>query len=180
MTRWPNNRSRRASESPRIVERIWPTCIGLATFGELKSTTTVRGSALFSKKRCSPRAADCNALASADVFSRKFKTPAPATSTCSHHSLTSSLAVTSAANWRGFNFCALASFEPASSPAMRKLVFLDTESPTVPPISLMRCSIWGRLWCSRRPVTTIVRLANGPLRFLASSAMFTPGATGAA
>ena len=26
-----------------MVERIWPTCIGLATFGELKSMTTVFG-----------------------------------------------------------------------------------------------------------------------------------------
>jgi hypothetical protein len=32
-----------------------PTCIGLATFGELKSTTTVRGCAALSKNRCSPR-----------------------------------------------------------------------------------------------------------------------------
>ena len=28
-----------------MVERIWPTCIDLATLGELKSTTTVRGCA---------------------------------------------------------------------------------------------------------------------------------------
>ena len=28
------------------VERMWPTCIGLATFGELKSSTTVRGRAV--------------------------------------------------------------------------------------------------------------------------------------
>ena len=35
--------SMRARESPRMVERMWPTCIGLATLGELKSTTTVRG-----------------------------------------------------------------------------------------------------------------------------------------
>ena len=27
------------------VERMWPTCIGLATLGELKSMTTVRGCA---------------------------------------------------------------------------------------------------------------------------------------
>ena len=33
-------RSTRASESPSTFERICPTCIGLATFGELKSTTT--------------------------------------------------------------------------------------------------------------------------------------------
>ena len=33
------------------VERMWPTCIGLATFGELKSMTTVFGCAAFGKKQ---------------------------------------------------------------------------------------------------------------------------------
>ena len=40
---------------------------------------------------------------------RKLRKPAPAISTCSQASATSSLATTSAANWRGFSFRALAS-----------------------------------------------------------------------
>ena len=57
MTRWPSSRSVRARQSPRIVERMWPTCIGLATFGELKSMTDGprRGGCV--EKQCSPRAA---------------------------------------------------------------------------------------------------------------------------
>ena len=35
--------STRLIASPRMVERICPTCIALATFGELKSTMMVRG-----------------------------------------------------------------------------------------------------------------------------------------
>ena len=41
MTRWPSRRNVRCSASPMPVERMWPTCIGLATFGELKSMTMV-------------------------------------------------------------------------------------------------------------------------------------------
>ena len=37
MTLWPRNRSTRHSASPITVERMWPTCIGLATFGAEKS-----------------------------------------------------------------------------------------------------------------------------------------------
>jgi hypothetical protein len=36
--------------SPRMVERMWPTCIGLATFGELKSMTAVFGCAALARK----------------------------------------------------------------------------------------------------------------------------------
>jgi exodeoxyribonuclease VII large subunit len=35
ITWWPRNRSVRQRASPITVERMWPTCIGLATFGEL-------------------------------------------------------------------------------------------------------------------------------------------------
>ena len=35
----PQNSSRFARQSPMMVERRWPTCISLATFGEEKSTT---------------------------------------------------------------------------------------------------------------------------------------------
>ena len=38
-TEWPRNTAIRASESPRMVLRMCPTCIGFATFGELKSIT---------------------------------------------------------------------------------------------------------------------------------------------
>ena len=91
------------------VERMWPTCIGLATFGELKSSTTVRGWAARSKNKCSPRAAPASASASTEVFSRKFRKPAPAISTGSQISDTSNFASTSAASWRGFSFRTLAS-----------------------------------------------------------------------
>src|SRR6266567_1828490 len=63
MTRWPRSRNARARQSPSTVERMWPTCIGLATFGELKSMTTVRGCAVRWKKRCSPRAGDLDLVA---------------------------------------------------------------------------------------------------------------------
>ena len=33
MTLWPSASSTRASASPMIVLRRWPTCISLATFG---------------------------------------------------------------------------------------------------------------------------------------------------
>ena len=39
-TSWPQNSSTRQMESPMIVERRWPACISLATFGDEKSTTT--------------------------------------------------------------------------------------------------------------------------------------------
>src|SRR6185312_2919116 len=106
------------------VERMWPTCMGLATLGELKSTTTVRRTGILpvsdffcspdedgdrleacptvSKNKCSPRAADSKVLESADGLSVKFRKPAPAISTLSHHSETSSWARTSVASWRGF------------------------------------------------------------------------------
>ena len=42
---------------------MWPTCIGLATLGELKSMTTVRGLVVFWKKRCSPRSGGNECLA---------------------------------------------------------------------------------------------------------------------
>ena len=45
MTRWPRNRSTRHRASPITVERMWPTCIGLATLGAEKSITKVRGRA---------------------------------------------------------------------------------------------------------------------------------------
>ncbi len=109
ITRWPSSRSARARQSPKIVERIWPTCMGLATFGELKSTTKVRGWKVFEKKRWSPRAAACSDCTRAEVLSRKFRKPAPAISTFSHHSDTASLATTSVASWRGFNLRSLAS-----------------------------------------------------------------------
>ena len=43
MTRWPRAAKIRARLSPITVERMCPTCIGLATLGEEKSMTTVRG-----------------------------------------------------------------------------------------------------------------------------------------
>ena len=47
---------------------MWPTCIGLATFGELKSMTTVFGAAAFSKNRCSPRAAAASVCVEHGIF----------------------------------------------------------------------------------------------------------------
>ncbi len=107
MTRWPRRRSIRASASPRMVERMWPTCIGLATLGELKSITMERGPAVFWKNKCSPLAAWRKAWARAEGLRRKFRKPAPATSTGSHHWPMSSLAATSVANWRGIHFARL-------------------------------------------------------------------------
>ena len=85
MTRWPSSRSVRARQSPRIVERMWPTCIGLATFGELKSMTTVRGWRGLAQKTDVRRARRlAGVCASAGGLSRKFRKPAPAISTFSH------------------------------------------------------------------------------------------------
>src|ERR1039458_7059849 len=53
MTVWPRSRNVRCSASPMPVERMWPTCIGLAAFGELKSMTTVFGAATLSKNKWS-------------------------------------------------------------------------------------------------------------------------------
>ena len=39
----PERRDDAREGSPMTVERRWPTCIGLATLGEEKSMTTVRG-----------------------------------------------------------------------------------------------------------------------------------------
>ena len=83
---WPSSRKMRASESPRIVERMWPTCIGLATFGELKSTTTVRGETVFSKEQMFPARGRLQSFRDGSGFSRKFKKPAPAISTGSQRS----------------------------------------------------------------------------------------------
>ena len=86
MTRWPSRRSVRARLSPRIVERMWPTCIGLATFGELKSMTTVRGCVGFVEKQMFAARRGFERCASAEIFSRKFRKPAPAISTFSQNS----------------------------------------------------------------------------------------------
>src|SRR5947199_256682 len=43
MTRWPRNWKMRLSESPMIVLRRWPTCSGLATFGEAGLVAGVGG-----------------------------------------------------------------------------------------------------------------------------------------
>ncbi len=59
MTVWPRNRSTRHRASPITVERMWPTCIGLATLGAEKSTTNVRGRAAGgTPSRASPTAAE--------------------------------------------------------------------------------------------------------------------------
>ena len=105
MTRWPSSRSVRARQSPRIVERMWPTCIGLATFGELKSMTIVARAAglilssvspgtrgtpchyqLFQKTNVRRCAAASSVWVSTECLSRKFRKPAPAISTFSHQS----------------------------------------------------------------------------------------------
>ena len=83
MTRWPSSRNERWSASPMPVERMWPTCIGFATFGELKSMTTVFGGAAL-RKTNARRARRFRAFASStEFFSRKFRKPAPAISTFS-------------------------------------------------------------------------------------------------
>ena len=55
MTRWPRNRSTRHKASPITVERMCPTCIGLATLGAEKSITKVRG--LADRRDAQPRIA---------------------------------------------------------------------------------------------------------------------------
>src|SRR6266850_7456078 len=98
----------RARESPRMVERICPTCIGLATLGELKSMTIFRGEEVLSKKSRSEPAAVWRAWIVALVLRRKLRKPGPAMSTDWHHSETSSFDRTSEASWRGFSLAALA------------------------------------------------------------------------
>ena len=78
ITWWPRKRRIRASASPITVERMWPTCIGLATFGELKSTTIVRGAAVASTPQRSSRTAAAPAAASASSRTRTFTKPGPA------------------------------------------------------------------------------------------------------
>ena len=56
---------------------MWPTCIGLATFGELKSMTTFFGArGLLEKQMFAARGA--RAFPPARGFSRKLRKPAPA------------------------------------------------------------------------------------------------------
>ena len=80
-----------------IVERMWPTCIGLATFGELKSMTMVFGCATF--ETSSP----VNCAATKAGFNRKLMKPAPATVGGSQMPATSSWAMTFSARARGFS-----------------------------------------------------------------------------
>ena len=91
ITSWPRTRAIRARQSPRIVLRMWPTCIGLATFGELKSMmirslslATLTPNLLSRKIAATPRARNL-------VVSRKLINPAPATSGGSQISWTSRL-----------------------------------------------------------------------------------------
>ena len=98
----------RASESPRIVERMWPTCIGFATFGDEKSTTSLRAATSGVPSRSSAASAERCALIVAG-FRRKLMNPAPAISGVSHRSSTCSFAMISVASWRGFARRGLAS-----------------------------------------------------------------------
>ena len=88
--------------SPITVERMCPTCIGLATLGAEKSTTKVRG--LADCRHAQPRVVDRGGelLGQPWSFSRKLMKPGPATSGGWQRSATSNRATTSAATSRGF------------------------------------------------------------------------------
>ena len=61
-----------------MVLRRWPTCMGLATLGELKSITMVRGDPAATPSRSS-RATDTSRWASQSVRRRRLMNPGPAT-----------------------------------------------------------------------------------------------------
>ena len=70
----------RQSESPMIVERMWPTCIGLATFGAEKSTTTVRPAPMSGAPNLSSLSKALALAAKASGKMRKLMNPGPAMS----------------------------------------------------------------------------------------------------
>ncbi len=63
-----------------IVLRMWPTCIGLATFGEEKSMTKVRGDGAGSTPSRSSPASERTRDASQSLRSRTLMKPGPAIS----------------------------------------------------------------------------------------------------
>src|SRR5213080_4483774 len=85
------------------VLRMFPTCIGLATFGDPKSITIFRGEETFSTpSRSSPRSAAIF-VSTASGLSMKLMKPAPATLGCSEISVTARLAIIVSAILRGFS-----------------------------------------------------------------------------
>ena len=130
MTRWPRASKIRARLSPMTVERMWPTCIGLATLGDEKSMTTVRGCAGGAIPGNSPASRSASARAIQASCSRTLRKPGPATSGGPASGSRSTAAATWAARSRG-------------------LIFSDFPGP---------CSrwpgnrrTWGRSWRGRRP-----------------------------
>ncbi|MNP55697.1 hypothetical protein D3C76_1503620 [compost metagenome] len=109
MTWSPKNSSTRATLSPMMVERRWPTCISLARFGADRSTTTFSaGPALRTPRWASARAASRRS-ARASVFWKKFRKPGPAISTLLISSLAGRASMSFSARSRGFMPAGLAS-----------------------------------------------------------------------
>jgi len=77
MTVWPRKRRIRAKASPITVERTWPTCMGLATFGEEKSTTIRNGWRTGATPSRSSATAAASAAARASSRTRTLMKPGP-------------------------------------------------------------------------------------------------------
>ena len=83
------------------VLRRWPTCIGLATLGLLKSMTTVSGSPACGTPRCSSEGSAATPSATTPPRTVRLMNPGPATSGVSHRSARPAASTSSAATSRG-------------------------------------------------------------------------------
>ena len=110
MTRWPSSRNVRASA---VAEDGGADVADVHRLGDVRRTeinddrARLRG--LLEKQMFAARGGLRAFAPAPTASSRKFRKPAPAISTFSHHSDTSSFASTSVASWRGFILRSLAS-----------------------------------------------------------------------
>ncbi len=157
MTLSPRNSSTRATLSPMMVERRWPTCISLARLGaDMSITTFCAGPALRAPRWASARAAS-RRLARASVFWKKLRKPGPAISTLLMSALAGRALISFSARSRGFMPAGLASIMAmllAKSPWVLSRAFSTWIAGDSPSGSTPSVTSWVRAcWISWRMVS---------------------------